>query len=195
LAGDAETGITIMQMEAGLDTGPSLLASKLSIGEHETAGSLHDRLATLGPPLLLRALAGLAAGTLRAIAQPATGVCYAQKIRKEEALMDWSRPAVELDRQVRAFNPWPVAETRLHGEQLRVWEAHPEADIPAAQPGSVVACAAEGVLVATGSGALRLTRLQLAGRKAMPASEFAKSRRMVSVVLGIEVAGTGKPVS
>ena len=193
LAGDAETGITIMQMDTGLDTGPALLASALPIGERETAGDLHDRLATLGPPLLLQALAGLIAGTLHATPQPPTGMCYAQKIRKEEAVLDWSRPAAELDRQVRAFNPWPVAETRLEGEQLRVWEAHPEPVTPPAPPGSVVACAAEGVLVATGSGALRLTRVQLAGRKAMPASEFSKGRRLDGAVLGMAVAGTGKP--
>jgi methionyl-tRNA formyltransferase len=123
LAGDARTGVTIMLMDAGLDTGPMLLKKEVLIGADETGGSLHDRLATLGGAALLEALEGHAAGTLRPTAQPAEGVTYAAKIDKAEAHIDWTRGALEIERQVRAFNPWPVAETRLEGEQLRVFEA------------------------------------------------------------------------
>ena len=126
LAGDAQTGVTIMVMDVGLDTGPMLLKKEVRIGADETGGSLHDRLATLGGAALLEALEGHAAGTLRPTAQPAEGVTYAAKIDKAEALIDWTRDALEIERQVRAFNPWPVAETRLEGEQLRVFEAKAE---------------------------------------------------------------------
>jgi methionyl-tRNA formyltransferase len=128
LAGDALSGVTIMAMDAGLDTGPMLLKKEVVIGADETGGSLHDRLAKLGGAALLEALEGHAAGTLRPTAQPAEGVTYAAKIDKAEALIDWTRDALEIERQVRAFNPWPVAETRLEGEQLRVFEARAEGD-------------------------------------------------------------------
>ena len=123
LAGDVSTGVTIMLMDAGLDTGPMLLRNEVGIDAEETGGSLHDRLAALGGSTLIEALDGYASGTLRAIPQPAEGITYAAKIEKAEALIDWKRDAVEIERQVRAFNPWPVAETRLDGEQLRVFEA------------------------------------------------------------------------
>ena len=128
LAGDARSGVTIMLMDVGLDTGPMLLKKEVLIGADETGGSLHDRLATLGGAALLDALKGYAEGTLRPVAQPAEGVTYAAKIEKAEALIDWTRDAREIERQVRAFNPWPVAETRLEGEQLRVFEAKAEGD-------------------------------------------------------------------
>jgi methionyl-tRNA formyltransferase len=123
LAGDAHSGVTIMLMDVGLDTGPMLLKKEVHIGADETGGSLHDRLAMLGGAALLEALEGHATGTLRPIAQPTEGVTYAAKIEKAEALIDWTRDALEIERQVRAFNPWPVAETLLDGEQLRVFEA------------------------------------------------------------------------
>jgi methionyl-tRNA formyltransferase len=126
LAGDVSTGVTIMLMDAGLDTGPMLLRKEVSIEAEETAGSLHDRLAVLGGSTLIEALEGHASGALRAIPQPAEGITYAAKIEKAEALIDWKRDAVAIERQVRAFNPWPVAETRLDGEQLRVFEARAE---------------------------------------------------------------------
>jgi methionyl-tRNA formyltransferase len=126
LAGDVSTGVTIMLMDAGLDTGPMLLRKEVSIEAEETAGSLHDRLAVLGGSTLIEALEGHASGALRAIPQPAEGITYAAKIEKAEALIDWKRDAVAIERQVRAFNPWPVAETRLEGEQLRVFEAQVE---------------------------------------------------------------------
>ena len=126
LAGDATSGVTIMLMDIGLDTGPMLLRKEVPIEAHETGGSLHDRLSVLGGAALIEALEGHAAGTLRAIPQPAEGITYAAKLEKAEALIDWTRDAIEIERQVRAFNPWPVAETRLDGEQLRVFEARAE---------------------------------------------------------------------
>jgi methionyl-tRNA formyltransferase len=183
-AGDAQAGVTIMQMEAGLDTGPMLLTRAVPIEARETAASLHDRLATLGADALLDALEEIAQGTAKPQAQPADGVTYATKLRKEEAAIDWSQPAAQIDRQIRAFDPWPVAETRLHGQQLRVWQAMP-VDAPASRsPGEVLATSAAGIDVSTGKGVLRLTRVQSAGRKAMSAAEFLKAHRLDGAVLG-----------
>jgi methionyl-tRNA formyltransferase len=161
-----------------------LLERVTLIDARETAASLHDRLATLGAAALLEALDGIAAGSLQSRAQPAEGATYASKIRKEEALLDWSKPAVEIDRLVRAFNPWPIAETRWNGQQLRVWEAMPIAVSTAASPGTVTATSAAGIEVATGDGALLLTRVQAAGRKAMSAADFLKAHRPEGAVLG-----------
>jgi methionyl-tRNA formyltransferase len=183
-AGDAESGVTIMQMEAGLDTGPMLLARAVPIGARETAATLHDRLATLGAEALLDALEEIAQGTAQPRAQPAEGVTYATKLRKEEATIDWSRSAAELDRQIRAFDPWPVAETRLHGRQLRVWQATPVDSRASRNPGEVLATSAVGIDVSTGNGVLRLTRVQRAGRKALSAAEFLKAHRLDGAVLG-----------
>jgi len=123
LAGDANTGVTIMVMDAGLDTGPMLLKKEVPIEPGDTGGSLHDRLSVLGASALIEALTGYASETLRAVPQPTEGVTYASKIEKGEALIDWRLDAVQIERQIRAFNPWPIAETRLGGEQLRVYEA------------------------------------------------------------------------
>ncbi len=125
LAGDARTGVTIMQMDAGLDTGPMLLTRATGIGARETCGELHDRLAQLGAEAVVEAIEDWTAGRIAPVAQPTEGVTYAAKIRKEEAVIDWSQSAVSIARQVRAFNPWPVAETRWRGDQLRVWQADP----------------------------------------------------------------------
>jgi methionyl-tRNA formyltransferase len=184
LAGDAETGVTIMQMEAGLDTGPSLLERRTAIGDRETASTLHDRLATLGAGALLEALESISAGTARPQAQPSDGVTYAHKIRKEEASIDWSQPAVAIDRQVRAFNAWPVAETRWNGQQLRVWEAMPLSSLSEAAPGTVISAQPAGIDVATGDGVLRLTRVQIAGRNATSAADFINAHRLEGAVLG-----------
>ena len=184
VAGDAESGVTIMQMEAGLDTGPMLLARTVPIGARETAATLHDRLATLGAEALLAALEEIAQGTATPRAQPAEGVTYATKLRKEEATIDWSRSAAEIDRQIRAFDPWPVAETRLHGQQLRVWQAIPIDSRASRNPGEVLATSAVGIDVSTGNGVLRLTRVQRAGRKALSAAEFLKAHRLDGAVLG-----------
>ena len=184
VAGDAESGVTIMQMEAGLDTGPMLLARTVPIGARETAATLHDRLATLGAEALLAALEEIAQGTATPRAQPAEGVTYATKLRKEEATIDWARSAAEIDRQIRAFDPWPVAETRLHGQQLRVWQAIPIDSRASRNPGEVLATSAVGIDVSTGNGVLRLTRVQRAGRKALSAAEFLKAHRLDGAVLG-----------
>jgi methionyl-tRNA formyltransferase len=183
-AGDAQTGVTIMQMEAGLDTGPMLLTRAVPIDARETAATLHDRLATLGADALLDALDEVAQGTAKPRTQPADGVTYATKLRKEEAAIDWSQPAAQIDRQIRAFDPWPVAETRLYGQQLRVWQAMPVALPVSRTPGEVLATSAAGIDVSTGQGVLRLTRVQSAGRKAMSAADFLKAHRLDGAVLG-----------
>jgi len=184
LAGDATTGITIMRMDAGLDTGPMLLELNVSVGADETAASLHDRLSVLGAQALLDALPGIAAGTLPQRAQPASGVTHAAKIRKHEAAIDWQAAALHIARQVRAFNPWPVAETYWNGRQLRVWEAR-VIDAPnSAQPGLVVDRDDQGLLVATGAGLLALSRVQLAGGKVLAAADFSNAHHIVGTTLG-----------
>jgi methionyl-tRNA formyltransferase len=183
LAGDTQTGITIMQMDAGLDTGPMLLERATSIEPTDTSGTLHDRLAHIGARAVVDALDGLLDGTLVPRPQPADGVTYAAKIRKEEAILDWRKEAVELERQVRAFNPWPVAQTSLQGQQLRVWEARVSPESSTAAPGTVVSCSAAGIRVATGTQCLDLRRVQLAGRKAVSAAEFLNAQPMQGVVL------------
>ncbi len=182
LAGDETTGITIMQMDAGLDTGPMLLKRSMPIAAIDTSSTLHDRLAQLGAEALLEALEQLP--SIRPQPQPLEGVTYASKIRKEEARVDWSRSAIELDRMVRAFNPWPVAETIWQGQQLRIWEAVPTSVADDAAPGTVVRCDHDGIAVATGAGALVLKRVQLAGRSAMSAAEFLNAHRLQHAVLG-----------
>jgi methionyl-tRNA formyltransferase len=173
LAGDTTTGVTIMRMEAGLDTGPMLASRTLEIAPRETAGSLHDRLAMLGAALICEALDAVAAGDAEGRPQPRQGVTYAEKITKAEALIDWTEPAGAIDRRVRAFNPRPIAETRLNGAQLRIWEAELlGSEGMAPPPGTVLATSTAGIDVACGRGALRLTRLQLAGRKPLAAAEF-----------------------
>jgi methionyl-tRNA formyltransferase len=181
LAGDSVTGVTIMRMEAGLDTGPMLAWSRVSIEASDTAKTLHDRLAPVGAQLMVETLDGLRSGRTRESAQPADGVTYAAKIDKAEAQIQWQRSAEEISRQVRAFNPWPMAETRLDGEQLRIWAAE-AIESPALQgtasPGSVLTAAAEGIDVVCGSGILRILNLQLAGRKPLPAAEFLRGQRL-----------------
>jgi methionyl-tRNA formyltransferase len=186
LAGDSSTGITIMRMEAGLDTGPMLAARSIDIGARDTAKTLHDALAILGAELIVETLDALHAGRSHEIAQPAAGVTYAEKISKREALIRWSQDSLSIWRQIRAFNPWPVAETRFKGEQLRIWEAEPleskrqnPGSASEGAPGRVLAASPDGIDVACGQGALRVTRLQLAGRNPMPAHEFLKGQRLV----------------
>lgn len=183
-AGDKESGVTIMQMDEGLDTGPMLLERVTPIAPRETGGTLHDRLSTLGAEAVLEAIEALAAGTAQPREQPKEGATYAAKIRKEEALIDWSKSAIEIDRLVRAFNPWPIAETRWNGQQLRVWEALPLDKKTSTAPGTVVATSSAGIEVATGDGTLQLTRVQAAGRKAMPAADFLRAHRLEGAVLG-----------
>ncbi|WP_349263268.1 methionyl-tRNA formyltransferase [Steroidobacter sp.] len=183
-AGDKESGVTIMQMDVGLDTGPMLLERVTPLDPRDTGGTLHDRLARLGAEAVLAAIEAIAAGKATPREQPKEGATYAAKIRKEEALIDWSKPAVEIDRLVRAFNPWPIAETRWNGQQLRVWESLPIDKQTSAAPGTVVAASDAGIEVATGEGTLQLTRVQAAGRKAMPAADFLRAHRPEGAVLG-----------
>ncbi len=169
-AGDAETGITIMQMDEGLDTGPMLLRRALPIAPEDTTGTLHDKLAALGAQMIVEALAALAADGLAATPQPEEGVTYAAKISREEAVLDWRRPADELVRAVRAFDPFPGAATVLGGQTLKIWGA--EVVVGQGEPGTVLTVGDEGIVVACGRGALRLTTLQRPGSRRLPAREF-----------------------
>ncbi len=172
-AGDAETGVTIMQMDAGLDTGDMLLIERLPIGAADTTGGLHDRLAILGGRMIVEALEIAACGGLIAVQQPDAGVTYAHKIEKAEAALDWSQPAAVLDRRVRAFNPFPGAGSALGGEAVKVWSAHAEAArADGAVAGQVLAADEHGIRVMTGDGVLVLTELQRAGGKRLPVADF-----------------------
>lgn len=171
-AGDAQTGVTIMQMDIGLDTGDMCLMERLPITATDTTASLHDKLADLGGRMIVEALELSACGGLTRTAQPEEGVAYAHKIEKAESWMDWSLPALELDRRLRAFNPFPGGATQWGDEVIKLWTAVPEAYMGTAQPGSVLAADASGVLVACGTGALRLTQLQRAGGKRLAAGDF-----------------------
>ena len=171
LVGDTQTGISIMRMEAGLDTGPVLMSEAIPIAANDTAATLHDKLAALGARCIVGCLPALERGELNGIAQPRVGVTYAGKIQKSEAVIDWSRPAQELDRQIRAFNPFPVASTSLRGEAIRLWRAQSLPDLPS-EPGKVIDAAKDGIVVGTGSGALRLLELQRASSRRLSAGEF-----------------------
>jgi len=189
LAGDRVTGVTIMRMEAGLDTGPMLLTRPVPIDARDNARSLHDKLAALGALLIDEALQAFRCGALAEVPQPREGVTYAAKIDKAEAAIQWGRHAEEISRQVRAFNPWPMAETLFEGKQLRVWEAEPidspEGSGAARPPGSVLTAADEGIDVVCGTGVLRILKLQLAGRKPLPAEEFLRGQRLDGARFGI----------
>ncbi len=172
LAGDRETGISIMRMEQGLDTGPVYLARAIPILEDDTAGSLHDRLAQLGAICIAQALPLIEAGTLAASAQPLAGINYAQKITKQEAAIDWTRDVLEIDRQVRAFNPFPGAHTVLNGENIKVWRGRANPGTGSAAPGTVVDGDAGKILVACGGGIFDIAELQKAGGRRLRTAEF-----------------------
>jgi methionyl-tRNA formyltransferase len=174
LAGDSETGITIMQMDKGLDTGAMLLRLTCPITGKDTAASLHDRLASLGAEAIITALDQLP--TLTATPQDDREATYAAKLTKQEAVIDWCRPAEELDRQIRAFNPWPVAQTSVNGQTLRIWSAQSLTDKANMPPGTVIGCDKQGIDIACGEGVLRLTRLQPAGSKPMDVAAFLNGR-------------------
>jgi methionyl-tRNA formyltransferase len=182
LAGDPVTGVTVMRMEAGLDTGPMLNSRPLKIAAADTAKTLQERLATIGADLIVETLDALSKGSAREAAQPLAGVTYAAKIDKTEALIQWQQGAEHISRQVRAFNPWPVAETRFNGEQLRIWEAEPiespALSSTAMPPGSVLSATDEGIDVVCGMGILRILRVQLSGRKPLRAEEFVRGQRL-----------------
>ena len=186
-AGDRETGISLMQLDAGLDTGPVFATAETTIGADETAGQLHDRLAQLGADLLATHLDAILAGRLDAKPQADVGVTYATRIDKAEAIIDWSEPSVDIACLVRAFNPWPVAETLFDGQRLRIWSAsaEPEADVSAAGPaGEILACDADGVQVRTGAGCVRLLSVQMPGRQRIDAAAFAHGYQLRGKVLG-----------
>lgn len=174
-AGDASSGVTVMQMEAGLDTGPMLLKVSTTITAEDTGGSLHDRLALLGSQAVVEAVGKLATGELRGEVQDDSQATYAHKLNKDEARLDWSRPALELERLVRAFNPWPICHSTLNGEPLKVLAA--QLGEGKGAPGTVLAADKSGLTVACGEGALRLTRLQLPGGKPLAFSDLYNSRR------------------
>jgi len=167
LAGDAETGVCIMQMEAGLDTGPVLLSGALPINDEDTASSLHDKLADLGAHLIVEVLGKI---PLPSCPQSEAGVTYAAKIEKSEAALDWRLPARQLARQVRAFNPFPGATATLGGVSIKVWQA--EVNATSGSPGHVISADRNGVVVACGEGSLCLSVLQKAGGKRFPVTQF-----------------------
>ncbi len=175
-AGDSHTGVTIMQMDVGLDTGDMLVKATCPLAPAETAASLHDRLAELGTPALLEALDQLQAGSAQPQKQDDLLACYAAKLTKEEAQLDWRQPAAVLERRVRAFNPFPVAFTLREGasaeERIRVWAADVRDVKPNAVPGTVLSVDSQGVEVACGEGSLRLLSIQLPGKKALPLDEL-----------------------
>ncbi|MDY7562533.1 methionyl-tRNA formyltransferase [Pseudomonas sp. 10B1] len=174
-AGDAESGVTVMRMEAGLDTGPMLLKVITPITAEDTGGTLHDRLAKLGPLAVLQAISGLTDGTLLGEVQDDALATYAHKLNKDEARIDWSRPAIELERLIRAFNPWPISHSTLNGESLKVLSASLHEG--QGTPGEILSASKDGLIVACGQNALRLTRLQLPGGKALNFADLFNSRR------------------
>ena len=179
-AGDTRTGVCLMRMEKGLDTGPVLLAQALDIGPRDTGGQLHDRLAELGAKVLSDAL-GLLRATIQLPPhpQPAEGVTYAHKLDKAEARLDWSQPATTLANKVRAFNPWPVAEAQLAGERVRIHAALALDETHDAVPGSVLRAGRDGIDIACGRGLLRLETLQREGGKPISAQDYRNARRDV----------------
>ena len=181
-AGDSHSGVCLMQMEAGLDTGPVLLEQSLELAADETGGSLHDKLAALGAQVLADGLGLLRAG-LRPVArpQPAEGVEYAHKLDKAEARLQWSEDAQVLERQVRAFNPWPVAEAQLQGERVRIHAAQAIPGVPGMPVGSVLAATKAGIDIACGTGALRLLVVQREGGKPVAAVDYLNARRDLQV--------------
>lgn len=173
-AGDARTGITIMQMDAGLDTGDMLLTESVAIASDETTASLHDRLAALGGRLIVEALELAACGGLKPTPQPTEGVTYAHKIDKAEAAVDWSLPASTIERRIRAFDPFPGASGLLSGEVIKLWRA--QVVNASGTPGTVLAITDDGITVACGDGALQLTELQRPGGRRLPARQFLQGK-------------------
>jgi len=185
LAGDTCTGVTIMQMEAGLDTGAILARQSHAMSGRETSADLAKQLAESGAALLIETLDQIEAGTVSPTEQSAAGVTYASKLGKQEAQVDWQHSAIQIDRQVRAFNPWPVAHTLYQGLQLRLWEAEPEVEHnPAAAPGEVLGLVRDRLRVRCGVGSLAISHLQLPGKRAMSAREFAAGHPLSGMQFG-----------
>ncbi|KFZ36170.1 methionyl-tRNA formyltransferase [Shewanella mangrovi] len=175
-AGDTETGVTIMQMNAGLDTGDMLQISTLPIADSDTSATLYNKLAELGPKSLVAALSGLAAGTLTATPQDDSLATYAEKLSKEEARIDWNKSALALSREIRAFNPWPVSYFTLHEQNVKVWQAQPITDQISLPAGTIISANKQGLTIATGDGQLVITEMQLPGKKAMPVADILNAR-------------------
>jgi methionyl-tRNA formyltransferase len=175
-SGDAKTGVCLMQMDAGMDTGPVIDRAELTIGPDDTSASLHQRLSVLGGELLGRSLAAWVQGTAVAVAQPTAGVVMAPMIRKEDGRLDWSRAAVDLERRMRAFTPWPGSFTMFEGALVKV--GHAKVGNGQGEPGTVLAASAEGIEVACAVGSLRLMVLQPEGKRAMSAQEFLAGRKV-----------------
>ena len=184
LAGDRETGVCLMQMDSGLDTGPVLASATCPIEPDDTGGRLHDRLSVMGAQLLKENLDRIARGELESRVQDDSQASYADKLEKAEAMIDWSISAEQIARQVRAFNPWPVAETRYSGRQLRIWEARPVAMATQQPPGMALAAGKAGIDVACGVGALRILAVQLAGARQVSAIDFINAHPVEGVRFG-----------
>lgn len=184
IAGDQETGVSLMQMEIGLDSGPVLASQPCTIHLNETGGQLHDRLALMGAALLEENLEKIASGQLTPRQQDESGLTYAKKIDKQEAVIDWQHGAAAIARQVAAFNPWPVAETIRDGERLRIWEASAVDRVTTAAPGTVIDESRDGIDVACGEGVLRIGHLQLPGAKAVAAVDFLNAHTLLGTCLG-----------
>ncbi len=184
LAGDRETGVTLMQMDEGLDTGGMLDAARLPIDDRQTAGELQEVLSLLGAELLVRRLPQLLEGGLQAHPQDESLACHAPKLSKAEAAIDWRKPAAQLQREVRAFNPWPVSHTLLGGQPLKVWSARALEASADAPPGRVMAHEADGLRVATGDGQLLIDSLQFPGKQRRSAAEVLQARNLTGEQLG-----------
>ena len=184
LEGDSETGVTIMQMDVGLDTGDMLYKLTTPISAEDNAQRLHDRLAELGAQAIVEALQAIQAGGISAEKQDDNLANYAKKLNKAEAAIDWQQSATHIARQVAAFNPWPVAQTTLEGKVLRIWEAAAVSETSGAAPGSVLNEGKQSIDIACGEGVLRLYRLQLPGGKPLSAAEFLNGRSLTGVTLG-----------
>ncbi|GIU17373.1 MULTISPECIES: methionyl-tRNA formyltransferase [unclassified Shewanella] len=175
-AGDTETGVTIMQMDIGLDTGDMLLKTQLPIEDSDTSATLYEKLAEQGPTALVEALAGIAEGTLPAEKQDEALANYAEKLSKEEARLDWSKPASALWREIRAFNPWPVSHYEHEGNTIKVWQSSVSDETSSQQPGTILSADKTGISIATGEGVLTITQMQLPGKKPLSVADILNSR-------------------
>ena len=178
-AGDRETGVTVMQMDVGLDTGPMLTTSQCTIDDKETSASLYPKLAVLGAQALINTLEKMRSGTAVGIAQDSTQSSYADKIAKQESLIDWSASVTEIERRVRAFNPFPAAYSLVNGQRIKIWLASADSRDYHGVPGEILSADNDGLLVKCGNGALLISTIQLAGKSKMCVSEALKSRASI----------------